>query len=141
MSYSYHKDMMVPPERQNWVFVFGSNLQGIHGKGAALVARQAFGAMWGVGAGLAGRSYAIPTKYSPSRGMDYREVCAYVQGFKKVAAYRGREDGQKYWLTRVGCGLAGFTDEEMASAFLGAPENCHMPRDWEKFLSNGVDPQ
>lgn len=62
MTYTYHPDGTLPSSPKEYVFVFGSNTRGFHGKGAALVARNVFGAEYGVGIGITGRSYGIPTK-------------------------------------------------------------------------------
>lgn len=108
----------------NEVFVFGSNLSGSHGGGAALVAYRKFGAIWGQGVGLQGQSYGIPTMHG---GVE--KIKPYVDEF--IAFARQHQD-LVFLVTRVGCGIAGFTDEEMAPLFSEAKqlENVFLPRLW-----------
>jgi hypothetical protein len=109
------------------IFVFGSNLLGMHGAGAALAAKKAFGAIRGQGEGLQGQSYAIPTKATPWVKLSLSEVKVYVDRFLWFA--RTHED-LKFLVTRVGCGRAGFNDRQMAPLFKGAPSNCELPEEW-----------
>lgn len=112
------------------VLVFGSNCKGIHGAGSARVAAMAWGAKFGVGEGLTGRAYAIPTKETPYKRRLLSDVKCSVDRFLGVA--RSRPDLQ-FLVVRVGCSLAGFTDQQMAPLFSGAPENCSFDPLWEKF--------
>ncbi|MBQ0115569.1 MAG: hypothetical protein KBT10_06835 [Bacteroidales bacterium] len=91
------------------VFVFGSNLQGQHIGGAARIAANNFGAIWGQGSGLQGQSYAIPTMHG---GVD--TIKPYVDEF--IAFATNRKD-LFFYVTRIGCGIAGFTDSEIAPLF------------------------
>lgn len=97
----------------NEIFVFGSNLKGMHGGGAAYVAYRKFGAVMGQGVGLQGQSYAIPTMQG---GVE--TIRPYVDEFIEFA--KSRQD-LTFLVTRIGCGIAGFTDEEIAPLF----EKCH----------------
>lgn len=108
----------------NEVFVFGSNLSGSHGGGAALVAYRKFGAIWGQGVGLQGQSYGIPTMHG---GVE--AIKPYVDEF--IAFARQHQD-LVFLVTRVGCGIAGFTDNEIAPLFSEAKqlENVYLPRLW-----------
>ncbi len=108
----------------NEVFVFGSNLAGSHGGGAALVAYRKFGAIWGQGVGLQGQSYGIPTMHG---GVE--KIKPYVDEFITFAR---QHQELVFLVTRVGCGIAGFTDEEMAPLFSEAKqlENVFLPRLW-----------
>lgn len=108
----------------NEVFVFGSNLSGSHGGGAALVAYRKFGAIWGQGVGLQGQSYGIPTMHG---GVE--KIKPYVDEF---IAFARQHQELVFLVTRVGCGIAGFTDEEMAPLFSEAKqlENVFLPRLW-----------
>lgn len=109
------------------IFVFGSNLAGRHGAGAALFARQYHGAIYGQGVGRQGESYAIPTKDSDLRTLPLREIKTYVLAFLDYA----REHSElKFQVTRVGCGLAGYTDGDISPMFKGAPDNCVLPEGW-----------
>ena len=106
------------------IFVFGSNLKGIHGGGAALTAFQKFGAIWGYGVGLHGRSYGIPTMQG---GVE--TIRPYVDEFILFA----KEHLELTFLvTRIGCGIAGFTDEEISPLFENAHniENIVLPEGW-----------
>jgi hypothetical protein len=117
-------------------FVFGSNLQGIHGAGSAKEAYKHWGAQWGRGVGPSGRSYAIPTKLRPSRGsqdvLAISEISKYVNEF--IGYARSHPDDQ-FNVVRIGCGLAGFKDEQMAPLFRDAPINCVLPDEWKTILA------
>lgn len=91
------------------IFVFGSNLQGIHAGGAARVAHKRFGAIMGQGVGMQGQSYAIPTMQG---GVE--TIRPYVDDFLDLA---DEWDQNTFLVTRIGCGIAGFTDEEIAPLF------------------------
>lgn len=107
-------DLKYTPENitelgEDEVFVFGSNLAGRHSGGAARVARQKFGAIMGQGVGMQGQSYAIPTMQG---GVE--TIRPYVDEFIELA----REwDQTTFYVTRIGCGIAGFSDEEIAPLF------------------------
>lgn len=109
---------------QNEVFVFGSNEAGVHGAGAAKFARQAFGAQQGVGSGPTGRCYALPTKDRMIQTLPLERIRRHVEAFLDYA--RSRPD-QRFLLTAVGCGLAGYKASEIAPLFEGAPANVVFP--------------
>lgn len=115
---------------ENEIFVFGSNLQGMHGGGAARVAHNFFGAEWGVGVGLTGQTYAIPTMQG---GVE--TIAPYVDDFIEYA-HNHRE--LKFYVTRIGCGIAGFRDEDIAPLFKNAleEENIILPRSFYNILTN-----
>jgi len=116
------------------IFVFGSNLSGFHGGGAARVACDRFGAVWGQGVGLQGQCYAIPTMQG---GVE--TIAPYVDEFIDFA---GRHPQYKFLVTRIGCGIAGFRDEEIAPLFHRAidVENVILPREFvEVILSTGSE--
>lgn len=96
----------------NEVFVFGSNLRGWHQGGAAKHAHRYFGAIWGQGVGLQGQSYAIPTMQG---GVE--TIKPYVDDF---IAFAREHPELRFLVTRIGCGIAGFEDEEIASLFKDA---------------------
>ena len=119
----------VTPERitelaENEVFVFGSNLAGAHGGGAALLAYRKFGAIWGQGVGMQGQSYGIPTMHG---GVD--AIKPYVDEFIEFAKTR---PDLTFLVTRVGCGIAGFTNEEISPLFAKAHavDNIVLPAGW-----------
>lgn len=109
------------------VFVFGSNLAGRHGKGAALHALKHHGAIYGLGVGMQGKCYAIPTKDAKLRTLPLEEIRRYVNTFKAFAV---RNPFFIFNVTRIGCGLAGYTDSQIAPLFKDAPINCNLPEGW-----------
>ena len=111
------------------VFVFGSNLAGRHGKGAALHARKHYGAVYGQGEGMQGNSYAIPTKDANLRSLPLWDVKIRVERFLGFA--RSRPD-LTFQVTAIGCGLAGNSPHDIAPMFAGAPGNCQMPPEFLK---------
>ena len=112
----------------NEVFVFGSNLEGMHGGGAAAAAMRFFGAVWGQGVGLQGQSYAIPTMHG---GVD--EIRPYVDEFIEFAR---KHPELTFLVTRIGCGIAGFTDQQIAPLFVYALEmsNVILPKTFVEIL-------
>lgn len=114
------------------IFVFGSNLAGRHGKGAALHAIQKHGAFYGEGWGRQGHSYAIPTKNDRLVTLPLSEIEAHVKWFRE---YARRHDHLDFFLTRVGCGLAGYRDEDMAPLFKDMPKNVIVPDEWLEILT------
>ncbi len=124
------KDKRISPRwinslEKNEIFVFGSNLQGMHGGGAARVALEQFGAVWGQGTGLQGQSYAIPTMHG-----DIDVIAPYVNDF---IAFAKEHPELKFLVTEIGCGIAGFRASEMAPLFKEAlkMENIYLP---ERFI-------
>lgn len=117
---------------ENMIFVFGSNLSGIHGAGAAHFAMQKMGAIYGQGRGLQGQSYALPTKGKKIEFMPLHQVAGYVDDFLDFA--RSRPD-LEFQVTQIGCGLAGFKPEQIAPLFKAAPDNCYFDIAWLPFLS------
>lgn len=110
------------------VFVFGSNLAGMHAGGAARVAYERFGAVMGQGVGMQGQSYAIPTMQG---GVE--TIKPYVDDFIRLA----REwDQNTFYVTRIGCGIAGFTDEEIAPLFDKALDlyNVRLPKSFVEII-------
>jgi hypothetical protein len=127
--YKFHKDGTLP--MNNEIFVFGSNLAGRHGAGAAKIAVQKFGAVYGTGIGLSGLSYAIPTKDQNIRRLPLSEIKLYIDEFIRLSNHPILIGN--FFVTRVGCGLAGYTDSEIAPLFKGA-KNCSFAEEWEKYL-------
>ena len=113
------------------IFVFGSNLAGRHGKGAALFARKNHAAVYGQGKGRQGNSYAIPTKDHSIQTLPLAAIQRHVQTFLEYAS--GPQNSTlEFEVTKIGCGLAGYTEEQIAPMFLNAPANCHLPKGWRK---------
>lgn len=119
--------------KNNEVFVFGSNLAGIHGKGAALTAVKKYGAMYGKGYGHYGNSFAIPTKDEFLRPLNIDKIHRYIHSFVQ---YASEHPELEFMVTRIGCGLAGFNDSQIASLFYTIPgsKNIHLP---EEFINIG----
>lgn len=115
--------------RDDEIFVFGSNLAGMHAGGAARIACRCFGAVWGQGVGLQGQSYAIPTMQG---GVE--TIRPYVDEFIDFAR---RHPHLKFLVTEIGCGIAGFTPEEIAPLFAAAVsvENIWLPARFWKVLT------
>ena len=110
--------------KDNEIFVFGSNLQGIHGGGAARIARECFGAIMGQGVGLQGQSYAIPTMQG-----GVRTIKPYTDEFIEFA---NANTNLHFLVTRIGCGIAGFRDEDIAPLFDNAINltNVSLPKEF-----------
>ena len=110
------------------IFVFGSNLAGAHGGGAARIAVEVFGAIWGQGVGLQGQSYAIPTMQG---GVE--TIKPYVD---EVIEFAKQHRELFFYVTRIGCGIAGFRDEEIAPLFANAKklENVALPESFVEKL-------
>lgn len=131
-------------EDPSLVFVFGSNEMSTHGLGAAKHAEAYHGAKWGVGFGPSDyqtiasiglkknqvRSFAIPTKDWAIGRLPLRVIAFYVERF--IAYCRHRKD-LRFNVTRIGCGLAGYSDKDIAPMFKDAPENCILPDGWRNF--------
>jgi hypothetical protein len=111
-------------KKMEHIFVFGSNLAGRHGKGAALEARNKHGAIYGNGEGRQGNSYAIPTKDGHLRTLSLVVIKTYVDEF---LVYARQHPGVTFDVTPIGCGLAGYTPEDIGPMFTFAPENCNLP--------------
>ena len=121
------------PERiselaENEIFVFGSNLAGAHGGGAARLAYRKFGAVWGEGVGLHGRTYAIPTMQG-----GVQTIKPYVDEFIRFAK---EHPSLTFLVTRIGCGIAGFQDRDIAPLFKAARnvENIILPKGFVEYI-------
>ena len=119
---------MISALKENEIFVFGSNLGGMHGGGAARAAYNRFGAVWGQGVGLQGQSYAIPTMQG---GVE--TIKPYVDEFIEFAIAHKE---YKFLVTRIGCGIAGFRVRDIAPLFAAALEvdNIILPEDFVEVL-------
>jgi hypothetical protein len=111
------------------IFVFGSNLAGRHGKGAALYAKKHMGAIYGQGEGLQGQSYAIPTKDANLSPLTLDQVQSAIGRFCQFA--RDNPD-MTFALTPVGCGLAGFNKRDVWGMLKmhGMPPNVYLTSNW-----------
>lgn len=114
------------------ILVFGSNLRGYHGAGSAEAALAQHGAVMGQARGLQGNSYAIPTKEAniwQSRPLG--DICKDVREF---LAFARKHESWTFNVVKVGCGLAGYKEEQIAPFFHGAPPNVQLPPGWRSIL-------
>lgn len=117
------------------IFVFGSNLSGRHGKGAALLARQRYGAIYGQGEGLQGNSYAIPTKslsQYPDGHLSTLPLSVIEFHVNKFCTFVEEHPQYRFILTAIGCGLAGYSPLQIAPMFRKL---------WDKPVNNVMFPQ
>jgi hypothetical protein len=109
------------------IFVFGSNLAGRHGKGAAKTALERYGAIYGQGIGLQGRSYALPTKDAKLNPLPLVEIQRHVSIF---LGFADAHPDLTFQVTKIGCGLAGYAEEQIAPLFVDPPVNVQLPEGW-----------
>jgi hypothetical protein len=133
--WKWHEDGALPINGE--VFVFGSNLAGRHGAGAAAIAAQRFGATYGVGRGYLGRKpehcYAIPTKDQTIRTRPLDEIRTEIEAFRQFVL---DHPDMRFFITRVGCGLAGYKDAQIAPFFRNFPrDRCSFPDTWKPHLA------
>ncbi len=112
--------LMINQLNSNQIFVFGSNMAGRHGRGAALTARVKFGAQYGVGVGPTGRCYAIPTKDARLNVLPLNVIEQYILQFME---YAKQHPELEFLLTPIGTGLAGYTMDQLASILPELPDN------------------
>lgn len=115
-------------------FVFGSNLRGAHGAGAARHAVDHYGAEYGNPIGLQGRSYALPTKDRYIKTLPINDIVRYIQIFKQFTL---DQPNKEFFVTAVGTGLAGYRHEDIAPWFIGCGDNCIFPVEWREYMSEG----
>lgn len=115
------------------IFVFGSNLAGRHGKGAALEAVNRWGAVYGQGQGRQGNSYAIPTKDYNLKTLRLEYIESYIFTFLN---YAEQNEDLEFLLTPIGCGLAGYSPEQIGPMFNNAPYNVKIPKEFKPFAKN-----
>ena len=127
-----HKDGTLPPFGEKFILVFGSNLSGRHGKGAAKEALR-YGAQYGIASGLQGSSYAIPTKDGELHTLPVAVIAKFV---KEFIDFTRQSPKKNFWITRVGAGLAGYSDEDIAPMFKGIGDNCSVSEQWYNILEN-----
>ena len=118
----------LPP---NSVFVFGSNEAGRHGAGAAQLALGQFGARYGMGFGPCGQSFAIPTKDWRLGTLPLLAIQHYVERF---IAYASTMPKTTFYVTKIGCGLAGYIPADIAPMFSHAGENVILPKEFQEQL-------
>ena len=122
---SFHENGTLPTSGE--IFVFGSNLAGRHGKGAALIAAKRFGAVYGVGSGITGQCYAIPTKDEDLHTLSLEAIAVYAKTF---CQYTHAHPDKRFFVSAVGCGLAGYKPSEIGSLFSECHTNCTFAHTW-----------
>ena len=117
------------------IFVFGSNESGIHGAGAAKLAFDKFGAVWKVGVGHEGKTYAIPTKDYVIKTLDLEEINDYV---KEFLIYAEKNPDFTFLVTKIGCGLASYKEVDIAPLFKKAffIKNIILPKEFYDIIKN-----
>lgn len=113
------------------IFVFGSNESGIHGAGAAKFALENHGAIWGVGFGLQGNSFAIPTKNFKIETLPIEKIKIYVDKFLEFA---NMNPEMTFQLTPIGCGLAGYKPHQIGPLFKNCPKNVIIPQEFMEHI-------
>lgn len=113
------------------IFVFGSNLAGRHGAGAALYALKNHGAIYGQGEGRQGNSYAIATKNEKLQTLPLWHIKGNIEAFFIHAELNPSEQFQ---VTAIGTGLAGYQHSDIAPMFKYAPTNCVLPEEWKEYV-------
>jgi len=118
------------------VFVFGSNQAGNHGAGSAYEAVKHYGAKHGVGEGRRGDSYAIPTKDATLKILPLDKIKAKVEKFLNYAVVH---ETCEFHVVKIGCGLAGYKESDIAPMFKGASKNVVLPPGWRKMNGEAED--
>lgn len=128
----FHLDGTAPSSGQ--VFVFGSNEDGAHLGGAARAAFEQYGAAWGAAEGRTGHSYAIPTVAS-GLVAGALSLGAIGEAVSRFLEYVAAHPHLRFFVTRIGCGIAGHRDVDIAPLFAPAPANCSLPDTWAAILA------
>lgn len=110
------------------ILVFGSNTDGRHGAGAAKFAKEFCGAQYGIGFGLQGKSFAIPTKNEVLQTLPLDVIAQYIRQFLHFAIQNPQ---LTFYVAEIGTGLAGYQHHHIAPLFTDAPQNCILPDKWK----------
>lgn len=122
--------MLIESLDRGMVFVFGSNRKGIHGKGSAKTALYPFGAAYGVGEGMTGAAYALPTCEIPGRSLMLSDIENHVKNFRRHVE---ENPHVVFVVTAVGTGYAGYNHHDIAPMFKGIPR-CIFPDNWKPYV-------
>lgn len=136
---NWHKDGACPINKSEWIFVFGSNTLGNHAGGAAACAKENFGAKDGASVGIVGfNSYGIATLDSAYKQLPIHLIAIQIMRLEAFIKGAGQMD-LKFFITRIGCGIAGFKDEEIAPMFAPLVEmpNVSLPETWKPIIGEG----
>ncbi len=135
MTYQYHDESIIKSLPEDTMFVFGSNLAGQHNDGAARIAQLFFGAMTGVGRGWSGQSFAIPTLNEHLQQMPISQIAHYIEDFK---IYTQNHLNTKYFITALGCGIAGYQISDIAPLFQGISCNVIFPESFRPYVEKNA---
>ncbi|MHA3104569.1 hypothetical protein [Acinetobacter sp. ANC 3791] len=135
MTYQYHDESIIKSLPEDTVFVFGSNLAGEHNDGAARIAQLFFGAMTGIGRGWSGQSFAIPTLNEHLQQMPISQIAHYIEDFK---IYAQNHLTTQYFITALGCGIAGYQVSEIAPLFQGISSNVIFPESFRPYVEKNA---
>ncbi|WP_104469938.1 A1S_2505 family phage non-structural protein [Acinetobacter indicus] len=129
--YEYHENELRTSLDENQIFVFGSNLAGVHKAGASKQAIEFFGAQTGCGKGMSGKSYAIPTANQKLKPLPLADIQRYVEEFKKYVL-----DHPKlvFYILPIGCGRVGYQAEDIAPLFIGISKNVVLPHQFVEII-------
>lgn len=130
MKHQYHKDHTLPTE-PGAIFVFGSNRYGLHAGGAAQVAVEKFGAIDGQSTGQQGSSYAVVTADGNGMPLPLKLIRAQIDVLLDHAVL---SIPTQFFITRIGCGIVGYRDDQIAPMFKNAPPNCSLPEEWKEWV-------
>lgn len=119
------------------IYTFASNCAGRHGKGSALEAKQKHGAIYGIGIGLQGNAYAIPTKDAHLKVLPLKTIAYHVKDFIEFAR---KNPTWRFNVVKIGCGLAGYKESEISPMFAFAPSNVFLPDGWAVEYNSDNDP-
>ncbi|MES1196106.1 MAG: hypothetical protein ABUL58_04090 [Steroidobacter sp.] len=106
-------------------------MAGAHAGGAARAAAEQFGAKLGVSEGRTGDAYAIPTVNKVGDRLSLEKIGTAVRTFIN---YASEHSEQRFFVTRIGCGIAGYQDKDIAPMFREAPANCDLPVNWRAWI-------
>lgn len=128
--YEAYTTGVFPPELNDGghIFVFGSNEAGRHGAGAAKTAFDHWGAIYGQGEGRQGCSYGIPTK---DGDLNTLPISTITEAVERFGIYALENPDLTFLVTKIGCGLAGYPEQQIKPLFKGVPENCILPPNWK----------
>lgn len=131
LKYKYHHIDAVPALPSEFIFVFGSNLAGLHSVDIPLFAKQFFGAEFGIGWGLTGRTFAIPVKDRFIRFLPLNQIKLYVDMFKTLTH---SQPNMKFWVSHLGIERRGYRHSQIAPLFKNCNTNCVFPEHWKPYL-------
>lgn len=130
MTFKFHPDNTLPAG--DWIFTFGSNEAGKHGKGAERVARVNFRAEYGVGQGPTGHAFALPIRDRHLKMLPLANIEKSVEDF---LAYAKLHQELNFFVTHMACAAGEYSDDQIGPLFARAPENCSLPDKWRIYVS------